>query len=141
MKQGRSRSRSQNKVRFLLPLDDRQCAFLNACGVDPARVLDDGNAYCCEDCGEHFRSTTLLDRHQVRAHEAWKFACSHCGRLFKTRESKAVHVSTFHHNLPDIRCDRCGRSYSCRKYFLDHACEHQRRALERIAKASNSERG
>jgi DNA-directed RNA polymerase subunit M/transcription elongation factor TFIIS len=120
-----------------LPLSEQQLAFLRSVGVKEENVLPWTNAHLCPACGEHFRSATQLDQHEAAVHERFRFVCTVCGKTFKSRNSKQVHASTFHHGLGDIACAKCGRSYSCRKYFLDHACEHQRRALQRAARENS----
>jgi hypothetical protein len=125
-------------MRELPELDPPQKRFLKTLDVDAARATAYENGQECDACGECFRTPTLLERHEARAHGTWKYMCKYCHGLFGSSESRSVHVQTFHHQLGAMRCRECGKTFRCRKYFGDHACAHRRRALKRMG-VTNSE--
>ena len=48
--------------------------------------IDSVTEFCtCEKCGERFVTSHLLNNHNFYKHNDKEFACSHCGRIFKTK--------------------------------------------------------
>ncbi|XP_047039465.1 zinc finger protein 37 homolog [Helicoverpa zea] len=110
--------------------------------------LNEHYANCiCDVCGKSFLNSKRLKVHK-RTHENGHFPCSECGKILKTKTSKANHMESAHskrvikcqicfkpmkhyndrikhmsevHNITHkFKCPICGREYNIKHYLATH---------------------
>ncbi|XP_063632128.1 zinc finger protein 99-like [Cydia splendana] len=115
----------------------------------------------CDVCGAHFFEERRLTEHQKSHNKrpGVKYSCKECGKEFKSKNGRYLHVATMHKKEPtyqcgkceavfftyaircrhrkevhgekrEFACDHCDRSYDNRKSWR----EHNRRAHLKISK-------
>ncbi|KAJ8705685.1 hypothetical protein PYW08_012731 [Mythimna loreyi] len=110
--------------------------------------LNEHYANCiCDVCGKSFLNSKRLKVHK-RTHENGNFPCAECGKILKTKTSKANHMESAHskrvikcqicfkpmkhyndrikhmsevHNITHkFKCPICGREYNIKHYLATH---------------------
>jgi hypothetical protein len=60
----------------------------------------------CSQCGQHFTSKFVLDRHINSIHKNSQFPCNLCSKKFKRRDKLSVHIQV-EHEMKFFNCHLC----------------------------------
>ncbi|KAK7097707.1 uncharacterized protein [Littorina saxatilis] len=83
---------------------------------------------CCDICGKMYKGTRTLAEHK-RTHETDykkpEFPCDFCQKTFSTKYVLAYHVKSEHLGMKKTYlCPTCGKSFSQKNSYLQHANVH-----------------
>ncbi|KAI8799113.1 zinc finger protein 37-like [Biomphalaria glabrata] len=83
---------------------------------------------CCDVCGKLYKEARqLLDHKKSHAEDYIKpeFPCKFCSKIFSTKYVLAYHIKSNHLGMKRLyMCPSCGKSFSQKKSYLQHANVH-----------------
>ena len=82
-------------------------------------VTSDGR-FACSVCGRHFKTLKICQRHHREVHVFKNSECHQCRRVYTSRGSLLFHLKTYHKTPV---CRHCGKRYTLGVEFDTHACE------------------
>ncbi|KAG6460273.1 hypothetical protein O3G_MSEX011881 [Manduca sexta] len=100
--------------------------------------------YICDVCGAHYFEERLLTFHKKihNPKDVKSFSCSECGKIFKSKKSRYLHIAKIHRNEPAYSCNKCDEvffSYHLRyKHKIEEHGEHRVFPCENCDKVYNS---
>jgi len=88
-----------------------------------ARLLKEKTpSYKCDECNKTFSTKSYLKDHKYVHQEEFRFNCGVCGGKFKQSSIYRDHMRSCGR---DLKCDKCGKTFSKATYLKDHKYVHQ----------------
>ena len=82
--------------------------------------------YMCHDCGQTFKWSHSLKRHQ-RTHkpaDQYKYSCRHCFKAFSRKDHLTIHENLHADSHESYPCADCGATFKNKKTLAGHAKTH-----------------
>ncbi len=87
---------------------------------------DSYRKYMCSDCGQTFKWSHSLKRHQ-RTHQAnpeFQYCCNHCPKTFSRKDHLTIHEDLHRTSSETFPCGQCGQEFKNRKTLTGHMKTH-----------------
>ena len=79
----------------------------------------------CGQCGQTFKWSHSLRRHQRTHQKDYKFTCAHCPKTFSRKDHLAVHEKLHDsENTEAYPCPECGVRFKNKKTLTGHVKTH-----------------
>ncbi|PVD34930.1 hypothetical protein C0Q70_06211 [Pomacea canaliculata] len=83
---------------------------------------------CCSVCGKMYKGIRSLEEHKKTHAEGYikpEFPCEFCSKIFSTKYVLAYHIKSDHLGMKrTYLCPTCGKSFSQKNSYLQHANVH-----------------
>lgn len=74
------------------------------------------HTYTCLRCSLSFSSRAILNQHDERVHNHWKYGCKTCGHISANKSAALIHHVSIHLHMKDRDCvDENGCCINCAK--------------------------
>ena len=74
------------------------------------------HTYTCLRCSLSFSSRAILNQHEERVHNPWKYGCKTCGHISANKSAALIHHVSIHLHMKDRDCvDENGCCINCAK--------------------------
>ncbi|RZB41653.1 hypothetical protein BDFB_008183 [Asbolus verrucosus] len=74
----------------------------------------------CHLCGATLQNKSSLVTHIFYSHNNLRYKCDECGKLFKKRNARDLHIRKDHIGKPSHYCDTCGKGFYTGKFLQKH---------------------
>ncbi|CAH0403763.1 unnamed protein product [Chilo suppressalis] len=92
------------------------------------RVKKNTTKTICEECGEIFKSKSLLSSHYDKVHSTIKYPCSFCPKVAKSKIQLEGHIVRMHYPKK-FKCPKCDKMFSTDRLLTYHDKSHHRAVI------------
>ena len=87
---------------------------------------DNDRNYMCSDCGQTFKWSHSLKRHQRthQTHPDFRYTCNFCFKTFSRKDHLTIHEDLHTTSSETFPCDQCGATFKNRKTLTGHLKTH-----------------
>ncbi|XP_038221059.1 zinc finger protein 665-like isoform X2 [Zerene cesonia] len=95
-------------------------SFLNSKRLKVHKRTHESGAYPCNQCGKVLRTKTSKANHIESAHSKRTIKCHICDKPMKHYNDRIKHMSEVHNITHTFKCPICGRVYNIKHYLATH---------------------
>ncbi|CAG4958678.1 unnamed protein product [Colias eurytheme] len=95
-------------------------SFLNSKRLKVHKRTHENGAYPCNQCGKVLKTKTSKANHIESAHSKRTIKCHICDKPMKHYNDRIKHMSEIHNITHTFKCPICGRVYNIKHYLATH---------------------